>query len=1136
MGEAARRRSCGDVLSVKLGVYIPRTEEPALERKVAEWSQGRAVIWNAGIGSAASFVPTLSRLLYERTNDLHGPYDLITRVSLTPAQVAGGGSSRAPHRLAFEVLMEMARSQNISLPDDILQLNEDERYFGYDAISDDLLLKAFGPYYAQTLDLPLWHEANFDSVLYDMFSPVQDRITRALQRMDMFSPVLERIIRALQGKKHLLVIENLDAPMSLDALVLLGGRLPSQFNNRWIISTTSKYVFDKSRLLDAHGFQHFEEHRALPFDDAREEDWAALIKEALHDAAVSIHDKLQHQQGERDQEFWLHVAHHCLCYGILYHPLQGRQATSNACSVTSDELVRCWVAEDLLSSSTLPTCLYYATGRKQSNDYRSAYEAGKVVIEALQKYSLLPAYSVFVPTPTSSTGSLTATPSASNSQDEVTGVSKLAEGVPQLEQDELVDRHESGQLKWVSFMNDDGRHVSWNWRPPSVPYYYAPRTTIWNMSTLILRGRSNISDFPFDEVLDSQLIVLDLSYTTINFLPRGISQLLYLHLLSLRGCSQLETLSPPPSTSEQQTPPPLAILENLEVLDMNGVPLLEITQQDSKNKRNLHYLDLSEDMFNAMQSLHTLRLINNKLLMSLPMSISEAKGLKELHISNCVSLKLDQSLWQLLPFVDDLYIQTWEPLEDIKIHGHPNLKTFTLSGPLVKCLSLRECSRLESVNFSDDLTALEQVDLSGTAIEEIPHNLPNARKLKMLLLLNVPSFKRFPWHQLERFPKVFFLDQCAGDDNQFSKMFAQKKTCADDSQHNEGTTNIAQMNLIDNMMFHSFNADAVNNLVKNGQFLLSFNIRINPRSVTGKEPRNNYVELCTRAHMHSTYSDVQYSETDSIMPMMKLQPRQRHVELSAKNQYPHGLKHLLSVTNSMLVTDDAFVRCLTELNYGLMSLEECQLQRCHQMTVVFIMRSVPSDDSEDSEALPYLQILQASCLKNLLTFIKPSRTYSRLITLKVLKHIHIEHCPRMKKMFPCSLSLPALETLVILFCSNLKQIFYRDGKYDVAPSPLPGIVKIYLQELPQLQRIHDDVMFQFEAPKWEKLFVRGCPSFHHLPLLKKEYRKSKVQVSGERDWWGKLKWSLPEQSDCYLHVPPPEFAWRKKYIIRSYLR
>nr|CAB3489291.1 unnamed protein product [Digitaria exilis] len=139
-------------------------------------------------------------------------------------------------------------------------------------------------------------------------------------------------------------------------------------------------------------------------------------------------------------------------------------------------------------------------------------------------------------------------------------------------------------------------------------------------------------------------------------------------------------------------------------------------------------------------------------------------------------------------------------------------------------------------------------------------------------------------------------------------------------------------------------------------------------------------------------------------------------------------------------------------------------------------------------------------------------------------------------MFPCSLSLTALENLVILFCSNLKQIFYQDGQHDVAPSPLPSIKRIYLQDLPHLQRIHDDVMFRFETPKWEKLFVRGCHSFHHLPLLENEYPKSKVEVSGERDWWGKLKWSLPEQSDYYLHLPPPEFVSRKKHIIRSYLR
>jgi hypothetical protein len=265
--------------------------------------------------------------------------------------------------------------------------------------------------------------------------------------------------------------------------------------------------------------------------------------------------------------------------------------------------------------------------------------------------------------------------------------------------------------------------------------------------------------------------------------------------------------------------------------------------------------------------------------------------------------------------------------------------------------------------------------------------------------------------------------------------------------------------------------------------------------------------------------------------MMKILPKQRHVEISAVNQYPNGFRHILSVTNSIFITDDNFVRCLTDLNYNLNELEECQLERCHQMTVVFLMRSL------GSKALPYLQILQVFDLNNLLSLVEPSvLPYSYLITLKLLKHIHLEHCPRLEKMFPCSLSLPALDTLAILFCSNLKTIFYKQPRYEVAPSPLPNIKRIYLQELPLLQHFHDDVTFRFETPKWEKIFVRGCQSFHHLPLLKMQHRRSKVEVSGEREWWDRLQLKLPEQSHYYLHIPPPEFVSRKKHIIRSYLR
>jgi hypothetical protein len=285
---------------------------------------------------------------------------------------------------------------------------------------------------------------------------------------------------------------------------------------------------------------------------------------------------------------------------------------------------------------------------------------------------------------------------------------------------------------------------------------------------------------------------------------------------------------------------------------------------------------------------------------------------------------------------------------------------------------------------------------------------------------------------------------------------------------------------------------------------------------------------------HSTYGDVQYSDAASIMPMMKLQPRQRHVEISAVNQYPNGLTHILSVTNSITITDDNFIRCLTDLNYSLMSLEECQLLHCNQMTVIFKMKS------QDTEVLHSLRILQSSCLEKLVCIVDPVKStfesYYEPITLKLLKHIHLEHCPRLEKMFPCCLSLPALETLVILFCSNLKTIFNKQDKYKVAPSPFPNIKMIYLHELPQLQHFHDDVTFRFEAPNWEKLFVRGCRSFQHLPLLKMEHPRSKVEVSGELEWWNRLQLNLPEQSDYYLHVPPPEFVSCRKHIIESYLR
>jgi hypothetical protein len=230
-----------------------------LEEKVWEWSKELPVIWNTGIGPAASFVPTLTRLLLERTKDIYGPYDQITHVRLPPAE--GASSSAAQHRLAFEVLTEILMPEDSKHLQELKQLAAEESYFGYGKISDNLMLQAFGWTYIDLF-------ASDESVQRD---PI-------IYRQPHRSPILERIREALEGKRHLLLVENLHVPVSLDVLVLiLGKRWPSiSRNRRWLISVTSKDVCEKSRHAEgasALGLHLTREYYSAPnFVDLRVED------------------------------------------------------------------------------------------------------------------------------------------------------------------------------------------------------------------------------------------------------------------------------------------------------------------------------------------------------------------------------------------------------------------------------------------------------------------------------------------------------------------------------------------------------------------------------------------------------------------------------------------------------------------------------------------------------------------------------------------------------------------------------------------------------------------------------------------------------------------------------------------------
>ncbi|XP_039821366.1 uncharacterized protein LOC120683355 [Panicum virgatum] len=139
---------------------------------------------------------------------------------------------------------------------------------------------------------------------------------------------------------------------------------------------------------------------------------------------------------------------------------------------------------------------------------------------------------------------------------------------------------------------------------------------------------------------------------------------------------------------------------------------------------------------------------------------------------------------------------------------------------------------------------------------------------------------------------------------------------------------------------------------------------------------------------------------------------------------------------------------------------------------------------------------------------------------------------------PRGSALPCLVALDILFCYNLKAIFYYNSESS-SSFELPCLRRIHLQELSLLEHLRDDDAV-LAAPAWEELHVRGCWSLRRLPrLIDRRSGKKAVTVSGERAWWTKLRWDDRDDSHRGSYeprLPPASASIRERVIIKSYLR
>ncbi|XP_044964563.1 uncharacterized protein LOC123424947 [Hordeum vulgare subsp. vulgare] len=135
-------------------------------------------------------------------------------------------------------------------------------------------------------------------------------------------------------------------------------------------------------------------------------------------------------------------------------------------------------------------------------------------------------------------------------------------------------------------------------------------------------------------------------------------------------------------------------------------------------------------------------------------------------------------------------------------------------------------------------------------------------------------------------------------------------------------------------------------------------------------------------------------------------------------------------------------------------------------------------------------------------------------------------CPRLRHVLPLPASmnhyispLPSLETLEIVCCSDLKEIFPLEPKRQENQQIVyfANLRRIHLYELPMLHHICGSRMF---APKLETVKIRGCWSLRILPAVSGDTSK-RPKVDCEKEWWDNLEWLnwlgcySDERKGCY---------------------
>ncbi|XP_062192965.1 uncharacterized protein LOC133896387 [Phragmites australis] len=547
------------------------------------------------------------------------------------------------------------------------------------------------------------------------------------------------------------------------------------------------------------------------------------------------------------------------------------------------------------------------------------------------------------------------------------------------------------------------------------------------------------------------------------------------------------------------------------------------------------------DEFRDMVKLELLDLKGNSTIQVLP-SLSDSTGLSTLILDGCVGLE------HVGPDALPLSLETFSFDVGARKDHEKEAK--------ISRISMAGCTRLVNFRLRGYLPNLEELDLSNTSVKalDLKDKVVQVPRLQRLILLGCERLRAIHWPEEEGIDTLMVLciDTRGG---------GGEVVCQEREEYSRARVAVTDMRFLQSVATKTprwrfcWNSDRIRNVnlclscakSDDGQNNDKMN-RYSTRQLVRPPLHRSLIPktLCTYSDVNIDKATIDHDGSSALQP----EPLDVHVEIGegisntnvVTKQGIEAVRSFMSMAKSLLVHDNSSITTVIPESmiatrwdqFTWPNLKWCRVDRCPRMETVFVAIY---------DVFYWFIQLETFCAVDLLmarSIWSKGRTVSSGDTSSFakLRAIHLHSCPRLTFVLPLSgFTLPSLETLHIIYCGDLSQVFPVEAPFLNKLSTdhrrgvleFPKLKHLHMLELPKLQHICEAKMY---APKLETILVRGCWSLKRLPATA-DRPDSRPVVDCEKDWWEKLEWDGLEAVHHPSLFRPRHSKYYKKTLLRG---